>query len=85
MADPLDKHPENVSGPFYIDTACIICDMCLETAPSMFKATDDQDHAYVHRQPSNEEEMELAREALANCPVEAIGESSGSESAEGAG
>jgi ferredoxin len=74
MAELTDKHSENVPGPFFTDSNCIFCDMCLEIAPSVFKATEDFDHAYVFRQPTNTEEVELAREALERCPVEAIGE-----------
>ena len=30
MADKNDKHPENVTGKFYVDTQCIDCDLCME-------------------------------------------------------
>src|ERR1700750_2435941 len=34
MADPANKYPENVSGPYYVDDQCIDCDLCRETAPA---------------------------------------------------
>lgn len=73
MADPLDRQPENVPGKFYVDTQCIDCDLCRDTAPECFTRSDDNGYSYVHKQPSNEEELELCMEALADCPVEAIG------------
>ena len=33
MADRDDKLPENVDGPFYVDSNCIDCDLCRENAP----------------------------------------------------
>ena len=36
MADREDKNPENVSGKFYVDSQCIDCDLCRETAPANF-------------------------------------------------
>ena len=33
MADPTDRVPENVSGIYYVDTQCIDCDVCRDTAP----------------------------------------------------
>lgn len=47
--------------------------LCVDTAPNNFKMTDDGTHAYVYKQPENNSEKELSDEALAGCPVDAIG------------
>ncbi|NBV49556.1 MAG: ferredoxin, partial [Verrucomicrobia bacterium] len=36
MADKNDKRPESVAGKFYVDSQCIDCDLCRETAPKFF-------------------------------------------------
>jgi ferredoxin len=74
MADAANKYPENVPGKFYVDDQCIDCDLCRETAPANFKRNDDGGHSYVFKQPENEEEERLSREAMEGCPVEAIGD-----------
>ena len=73
MADVNDKFPDNVPGPFYVDTQCILCHLCSDTAPDFFAESEDGDHDYVHNQPSTDEEIELCLEAMELCPVEAIG------------
>ena len=74
MADKTDKYAENASGKFYVDTQCIDCDLCRETAPDFFTRNDDGGHSYVFRQPTTEDEIAQCMEALEGCPVEAIGE-----------
>ncbi|MDA1194574.1 MAG: ferredoxin [Planctomycetota bacterium] len=76
MADKDCKLPENVPGRFYVDDQCIDCDACRETAPNHFMRSEEKGYSYVHRQPdlSDVEGVELCREALEGCPVEAIGE-----------
>jgi ferredoxin len=74
MADREDKNPENVVGEFYVDSQCIDCDLCRETAPNNFMREDDEGYSYVFKQPENEEEREQCLEAMEGCPVEAIGE-----------
>jgi ferredoxin len=63
----------NVSGPYYVDQACIDCDLCRVTAPDNFKANEDAGYSYVFKQPASELEHELCRQAMEECPVEAIG------------
>ncbi len=74
MADKDSKLSENVDGAFYVDDQCIDCDACRETAPDFFTRNDDRGYSYVYRQPTNEDDRELCREAMEGCPVEAIGE-----------
>ena len=73
MADIANKYVENAPGKFYVDNQCIDCDLCRETAPANFTRNDDGGHSYVHKQPENEEEERLSKEAMEGCPVEAIG------------
>lgn len=73
MADPNDRVEENVTGTFYVDTQCIDCDVCRDTAPDNFTRCDENGYSYVFKQPENEEERTLCEEALTCCPVEAIG------------
>ena len=73
MAEPTNKTPENVPGPYYVDDTCIDCDMCREIAPQIFKRHDDGAYSYVYRQPVTKEEIASAEEALAHCPTETIG------------
>ena len=73
MADASDKQPENVPGKWYVDGNCTACMVCTDTAPDIFKMTDDEDHAYVAKQPEGDDELELANEAMESCPEECIG------------
>lgn len=74
MADKNDKYPENVKGKFYVDRSCIACDACVTTAPENFAMDENDGHAYLIKQPDNEDELEMCKEAIEGCPVEAIGE-----------
>jgi ferredoxin len=73
MADQNSRLSENVPGAFYITSECIDCDMCRETAPSVFKRNDDIGFSVVFHQPETKAERKQAEEALTGCPVEAIG------------
>lgn len=74
MADRDDKNAENVAGKFYVDSQCIDCDLCRETAPANFQRSDDNGYSYVFKQPENDEELAQCNEAMEGCPVEAIGD-----------
>ena len=74
MADREDKNVENVPGKFYVDSQCIDCDLCRETAPNNFTRAEDEGYSYVFKQPEGPEELAQSREAMEGCPVEAIGE-----------
>jgi len=56
MADPNDKVPGQALGRFYVDTQCIDCDLCRETAPQNFTRNDDGGYSYVKKQPESPEE-----------------------------
>jgi ferredoxin len=73
MANVADKVKENAAGMFYVDSQCIDCDLCRETAPNFFKRNDDGGYSFVYNQPTTDEDKAQCMEALQGCPVEAIG------------
>ena len=73
MADQANKHKENVAGKFYVDEQCIDCDLCRETAPDFFGRFEDGGYSYVKKQPTSQAEIDQCNEAVAHCPVNAIG------------
>jgi ferredoxin len=74
MADKTDKIAENVPGKYYVDSSCSACQVCISSAPENFKMDDDEEYAYVYKQPADEDEEEACRESLEGCPEEAIGD-----------
>ncbi len=74
MADIANKYPDNVTGKYYVDTQCIDCDLCRETAPKNFSRSDDGGYSFVQKQPEGADEENLCKEAKEGCPVEAIGD-----------
>lgn len=74
MADIDEKNEKNVPGKFYVDSNCIDCDLCRESAPDFFARDDDEGVSYVCKQPTTDEEVELCTEAMEGCPVQAIGD-----------
>ena len=74
MAELEDKYEDNVAGKYFVDEQCIDCDLCREVALNNFKRNEDGGYSYVYKQPENEEEEQLCKEAMEGCPVEAIGD-----------
>lgn len=72
MASTARRHPENVAGPWYVDTACIDCDASRQCAPSVFGIASDGSSIVV-KQPETVEEVQAAVRALAICPTGSIG------------
>jgi len=79
MAQPGNKHPKNVPGPWFCThpedatgEGCIACSVCSTGAPDFFGA-DENGHAFVHKQPGTDEEIALCQEQLEACPVTSIG------------
>lgn len=72
MADLSSRLSINSTGKYYVDNTCIDCDLCRQTSDS-FERADDLGYSYVKHQPVTKEEIEKAEEALAGCPVNAIG------------
>lgn len=73
MANKNEKREGSAAGKYYVDSSCIDCDLCRQTAPENFARNDDKGYAYVSKQPANVAEEAQVTEAMQNCPVEAIG------------
>jgi ferredoxin len=73
MPDINDRLPQNIPGPFYVDSTCIDCDQCRSTAPTFFRRSDEIGFSVVYRQPITETEIDLCMEAVLGCPTESIG------------
>jgi ferredoxin len=73
LPDPNDRVPENAPGSYYVDSQCIDCDVCRDTAPNNFTRSDKNAYSFVYKQPETDDELALCEEALMACPVEAIG------------
>ncbi len=56
-----------------MDSNCIDCDLCRDTAPTVFRRDDDNGNSIVFHQPETEDEKRLAAESKEGCPVGAIG------------
>jgi ferredoxin len=72
MANKNSKSAGNVSGKYYVDTNCIGCGQCVDTAFDFFSEGSDG-NMYVKAQPTSKESIELCEKALADCPIGAIG------------
>ena len=74
MADNTRKWEDNVPGRFYVDKTCAFCTTCFEFAPEIFQPGAKEDHHYVAKQPTTEDELKRAKFAIEQCPMGAIGE-----------
>jgi glyoxylase-like metal-dependent hydrolase (beta-lactamase superfamily II) len=66
------RFPENAPGEFFVEQACIDCDVCRQVAPQVF-GERPQGESFVVRQPVTEAERRRALLALVACPTSAIG------------
>ncbi len=74
MSDKSKKVAATVAGKFYVDSTCIDCNLCRETAPKNFKRNEDGGYSFVSLQPATPAEEADCKQALEECPVQAIGE-----------
>ena len=72
MADKTSKNASNAAGKYYVDSNCIGCGQCMDIAGDFFAETPDTG-VFVKVQPVEQKSIDLCEQALANCPVEAIG------------
>lgn len=73
MADKNAKVTQSTNGAWYVDSQCIDCNLCRDTAPKNFKQYEEGGYSFVYKQPETPEEMAQCQEAKEACPVEAIG------------
>ncbi|EMS17139.1 Ras family GTPase, putative [Entamoeba histolytica HM-3:IMSS] len=72
MQRNLERWPQNVAGPYYVDKKCIDCGNCRRHAPNNFGRINSEIHSYVKKQPTTPEEIESCNKAILCCPVHAI-------------
>jgi ferredoxin len=73
MAEKANRLPQNVAGRYYIDSTCVDCDLCRNTAPDFFRRDDEIGMSVAYRQPRTPDEIAAAEEAKQGCPTESIG------------
>lgn len=73
MPDRNQKTPKNVAGKFYVDRQCLTHAMCQHLAPRNFAYDEESGCYYVCKQPETSEELAQCSEAVAACPMAAIG------------
>jgi len=73
MAENTDRLPQNIPGRYYVDSTCVDCDLCRNTAPNFFRRDEETGFSFVYHQPGTLEEIALAEEAKQGCPTESIG------------
>ncbi len=71
MAQRAARRQGNAPGPWFVDSACIDCDVCRQLAPGIFDEAGAG--SVVARQPADPLEKRRAFQALVACPVGAIG------------
>ncbi|MGA9115675.1 MAG: ferredoxin [Bacteroidota bacterium] len=64
--------PANVPGRYYVSEDCDGCAYCASVAPENFDFDRPTNTYFVSRQPSTPDELDLMREAMDDCPVDAI-------------
>ncbi len=74
MAERTERVEKNAAGKFYVDSSCIDCDLCRESAPEFFCRDDVEGISYVWQQPRSSEDIELCEDIVDSCPVQSIGD-----------
>jgi hypothetical protein len=73
MSEP---YLENVAGDFYVERGCCtLCDVPRTIAPNLFTyagRTDEFDHCYVSKQPTNDTELDSMLEVIRCAELQCI-------------
>ncbi len=72
QSDETKKLPTNVSGKYYTTEECDGCAYCAAVAPDNFEFDKPTNTYFVGKQPVDSEEEDLVRDAMEDCPVDAI-------------
>jgi ferredoxin len=72
-----EKLPNNAPGKYYTTDECDGCAYCASVAPENFEYEKSSNTYYIARQPQSPEEEEFVREAMEDCPVDAIRSTNG--------
>ena len=76
MATLTDRVPQNITGKYYVDSACIDCDQCRAIAPDFFGRTEDG-MSFLQKQPVTAEDIALVDETMTACATSSIGNDAG--------
>lgn len=71
-ADSAQRLPKNVTGKFYTIDECDGCAYCAAVAPDNFEFDKSTNTYFIGRQPAGKGEEDLVREAMEDCPVDAV-------------
>jgi ferredoxin len=72
MEEKSDKLPHNVPGDYFVSTDCDGCAYCGMVAPENFEFDKSSNTYFIAKQPGSHDELEMVREAMEDCPVDAI-------------
>jgi len=67
-----DRTGDDAPGRFYVCRTCLDCDLCRETAPTIFRRNGEEGTTYVYKQPEREEEVLAVIESMEGCCTESI-------------
>lgn len=67
----ITRLPGNMEGDFYVNSACVDCDICRQLAPNIFAAREGL--SVVAHQPRTRADRRRAFHVLLSCPTGAIG------------
>ncbi|WP_458122657.1 MBL fold metallo-hydrolase [Paenibacillus sp. Z3-2] len=71
VAEKKIRLPGNAEGDFYVNSACVDCDICRQLAPDIFSPMEGL--SVVIQQPETDESRRRAFHSLLACPTGAIG------------
>jgi ferredoxin len=69
------RRPEpdhNVPGKYYVSDSCDGCAYCASVAPENFDFDKSTNTYFIAKQPATPDELEFVREAMEDCPIDAI-------------
>ncbi len=72
MARLDSAHPDNVEGPWFVDTRCIRCDVARHWASGLIEM-DNAGRSYLARQPDGPEETAALWRPAEACPSQSLG------------
>ena len=65
-------HPQNVDGPWFVDSRCIRCDAARHWAPGLI-GMDEHGRSFLAHQPEHPDEVAQLWRAAVACPTQSIG------------
>ena len=71
-AGTAQRLPKNVAGKYYTVDDCDGCAYCAAVAPENFEFDKATNTYFIGRQPVGKKEEEVVREAMDDCPVDAV-------------